>query len=149
MEIYNWDENRILFTDKYGITFDIQLRGKIIIGGGKSGSGKTLLCNRINNILKDRNKLKNQYRASNIFMLNEDNIDKLSHQQHKLIIIDRADILLTDKDTNIINKDTLNRYLIMSRKPLKIEVSPNHFADFIKINNRITTNYEFNIAGWC
>ena len=148
MEIYNWDENKISFEDKYGIKFNIQLRGQITIVNGSSASGKTLMCSRIKDIQKDKNNIAKKYNSDNIFIVNDDNIDKLADQKHKLIIIDRADMLLSEKEEQIINSDVYNRYLIFVRRPLNIEVSPNHFADLIKREQEISTQYEFNVKGW-
>lgn len=149
MDIYNWDENRICFTDKYDNKFNIELRGQITIINGDSASGKTLLCSKIRDMQKDKNKLMQKYNSDNIFIFNEDNKDKLSQQRHKLVIIDRADILLSDKEEDIIDNDRYNRYLIFVRRPLNIEVSPNHLADLVRHGNEITAQYEFNVRGWC
>lgn len=149
MQIYNWDENKIYFIDKYETIFNIRLHGGITIINGESASGKTLMCSRIKDIQKDKNKIAQKYSADNIFIVNDDNIDKLSQQRNKLIIIDRADILLSNKEINIINNDMHNRYLIFARRPLGIKVTPNHFATLVKQENEIVTQYEFNVKGWC
>ena len=47
------------------------------------------------------------------------------------------------------NKDIKNRYLIFVRKPMGLEVTPNHFAEFIRVNNTICIKYMFDIKGWC
>lgn len=149
MQIYNWDKNRIYFIDKYETIFSISLHNGITIINGESASGKTLMCKRIMDIQKDKNKIAQKYSADNIFIVNDDNIDKLSQQRDKLIIIDRADILLSNKEINIINCDIHNRYLIFARRPLGIKVTPNHFATLVKQGNDIATQYEFNVKGWC
>ena len=75
------------------------------------------------------------YNADNIFIVSKDNKDKLSLQKGKLIIIDRAELILDEQMVEIINADRGdNRYLIFLRKPMGIELSPNYFGTLCKKN---------------
>ena len=80
-----------------------------------------------------------------------DNISEISEVKDKLIVIDRADIILDKTTVKTINNDSSNRYLIFARKPLGIEVTPNHFAEFqFDYDKRqVTINYLFDVKGWC
>lgn len=144
-KIYDWENNTIKFEDKYKNKFNLQLRGQIKVVMGESASGKTLLCNRISRFQKeDKKESMGSLDASNIFIMNTDNMDKLDKQEHKLIIIDRADTCLKPDDIAVINRDTKNRYLVCFREPIGIEVAPNHFAEIQNINKEITLKYDFN-----
>lgn len=82
---YDWNNNIIQFEDKYCNKFNLQLRGKITIVTGDSASGKTLLCNKLKSIKHDKNLSKQIYRADNIFLVNDDNIDALINQKKNLL----------------------------------------------------------------
>ncbi len=146
---YDWNNNIIQFEDKYCNKFNLQLRGKITIVTGDSASGKTLLCNKLKSIKHDKNLSKQIYRADNIFLVNDDNIDALINQKKKLIIIDRAEQILTSDIVDSINQDKDNRFLIFTRKPIGIIATPNHFAEMQLINGELTLQYKFNVRGWC
>lgn len=146
---YDWDNNIIQFEDKYTNKFKIQLKGRVTIVTGDSASGKTLLCSRLKNIKHDKNISNQKYRADNILLVNEDNIGGITNQKQKLIIIDRADQVLTDDIVDNINRDGDNRYLIFTRKPTGLTVTPNHFAEMQLINGELTLQYQFNVRGWC
>lgn len=148
-QVYNWENNTIHFKDKNENVFHIQLRGRITIVTGDSATGKTLLCSRLNSVKHDRNINAQRYKADNVFILNEDNIDKLKSQRNKLIIIDRAEILLDDDMVLYINEDPGNRYLIFARKPIGIEATPNHFAEMQFVDGEIILHFEFDVEGWC
>ncbi len=45
--IYSWGEDIIKFTDKNGLSYNIQLRSPITVIDGASASGKSLMINRI------------------------------------------------------------------------------------------------------
>lgn len=140
LNVYNWETNTIDLTDKYNNHYNLKLRGNKNIVKGSSGTGKSYLYNMILKI-KQRMDKTSKYCADNIFLVSLDNKDKLDKLNHKLIIIDKAELLLDEKDINIINTDDNNRYLIFSRDPLGIEVSPNHQADMVNENGTTTLRY--------
>jgi len=140
MQVYDWENNLIDFTDCNGVNFYVQIRGNKNIVAGKAGTGKTLMCTRLKEL-----------RADNIYVAEADNISKIAEVKDKLIVIDRADIILDKRTVKIINNDRCNRYLIFARKPLGIEVTPNFFAEFqFDYDKRqVTINYLFDVKGWC
>ena len=75
-QIYNYDNNSILFIRKSGHTFDLKLCKGITIIDGASATGKTLLFNDIK-ALKDLNPQTTGYDVSNIELItrNSDIID--------------------------------------------------------------------------
>ena len=145
---YDWNNNLIDFIDTNSTRYSLKLRGNKTIIMGASASGKSLLCTRLHDIIMDRNTGLKPYEANNVFVVNEDNINKLKSIKNKLIIIDRADLLLNKNMIDYINHDSNNRYLIFARKPLGINLSPNYFGRLIKNDNTIEIEYEFNEKGW-
>lgn len=105
-QVYNWENNTIHFKDKNENVFHMQLRGRITIVTGDSATGKTLLCSRLNSVKHDRNINAQRYKADNVFILNEDNIDKLKSQRNKHLnhnsLLDRslADFFLCQNPAN-------------------------------------------------
>lgn len=145
---YNWERNILNFADKNGNRFNLKFKGNKTIVSGDSATGKTLICTLLNNISKDKNRSLKPYSADNVFILSEDNVEKLEYQENKLIIIDRAEFLLTDKIVDFINVDRENRYLLFLRKAMGIDLSPNHFAELKKKDKEIILEYAFDIEGW-
>lgn len=149
MECYNWKENRIYFKDLNGITFNIRLKGEKTVVNGASATGKTYLCSSIDTLSKDKNT--GGYNTDNIFILNSDNMNEIEKKSNKLIIIDRADYILSRELVRFINmNDGDNRYLIFARKGLGLEISPNYYAS-MKLDNitkEISISYKFNVKGW-
>ena len=146
--LYDWNTNTIDYRDKHGNHYFLQLRGNKNIIKGSSGTGKSYLYNKIS---KMKQRLDNTalYNVENIFVLNKDNMDKLSTLKDKFIIIDNAELLLDDITIDFIDKDDNNRYLIFARVPLDISISPNHQADLVTENGSTVLKYRFNIKGWC
>lgn len=150
-ELYNWKEDRIYFKVS-NLTFDLQLRKPYTLIDGMSGSGKTLLVTSILDKKKEEKQSYREYNVSNIVVIdnNTEHIKNiLNSTKKKLIIIDKADSIITDDINDIIyaNKNN-NRYLIMIRKPITLPVSPNHIAELVNSNNVFKLTYEFNQEGW-
>ncbi len=146
--MYNFDKNILAF--KNDMSYDLHFKGDITIVTGNSGTGKTYLVDFIAKLKKALDKKSSKYSADNIFILDIENLSKLKSQSGKLIIIDRADVLLQGKEwvVDFINHDLNNKYLIFARGNLGIEVSPNHYATFVNSDDCITLHYEFNEWGW-
>lgn len=148
IECYDWEDNRIYLKDTYNNIFDIKLRGDKVIVRGNSGTGKTLLYNAIDVIQRNKNKM-SKYAASNIILINEQNIRNIKDYENKLIIIDRGDIIINEEVTDVINSDFgTNRYLVFVRKYVGIELSPNYYANMVNDKKTLRLNYLFNVKGW-
>jgi IstB-like ATP binding protein. len=148
LNAYDWDTNTLEIKDKYKNHFILQLRGNRNIIKGESGTGKSFLNNFLYNAKHNQN-INKRYNTDNLFILNMDNKSELDRIKGKLIIIDRADLILTDDDVETINQDHDNRYLLFAREPLGIELSPNHQADLITDKGITFLKYRFNVKGWC
>lgn len=142
-QIYDWDKKALDITDKNGNRFKLELRGRITIITGESSTGKTYLFN----LLKEA---KQQGLTDNIEIITKDNVNLIKEMEHKLIVIDNAEKVLSDKDVKFINSidGTLNRYLIMTRTSLGLDATPNHYAEFVTKGKETTTHYDFSIKGW-
>jgi len=147
-QIYDWEKNRLNFVSPEGYSFDLKFNGNKTIVNGASASGKTMLCDKVRNIINDLNGFK-VYGADNIFLVDLNNIDKIQKQTDKLVIIDRAGLILNDYIVKLINNDRRNRYLLFLRKPMGIEITPNHFAEMFFEENTLKLKYLFNVWGWC
>lgn len=155
IQCYDWEENTLKLETSTGFKFNLKIKGKKTIVQGESATGKTMLCNTISQLQKSLNsKELSRYDFDNILIINQNNIEEIRTANHKLIIIDRADLILRLNEPIIefINSDRSekNRYLIFSRVPLGIELSPNYFADMIvnEEDREITLHYKFNVKGW-
>lgn len=89
------------------------------------------------------------YDTFNIVFLDKTNMHYISSMKNKLIVIDRADLTLDKEAVEMINMDWgTNKYLIFSRKPLGIDLSPNYYGEFIEKNGVVEIKYEFDVGGW-
>lgn len=154
IQCFNWDTNTLNIETQSGIKFNLVIRENKTVICGESATGKTLLCNTI----KEYKELKGladgsadslkKYDTNNIIILDKSNKNELSNLKHKLIIIDRADLILDRKNIRMINYDTdINKYLLISRKPLGIDIIPNNFGEFRNKNGVIEIEYIFDTFG--
>lgn len=146
VDAYNHETNILEINDKYGNHYRLELRGNKNIVKGNSGTGKTYLSDLIESIKKKE--IQSEYNVDNIIILNALNINQLQTFKNKLIIIDRAEFLLDSQAVLYINSDRDNRYLIFSRVPLGVDLSPNHQADFDTQGNMTVMTYRFDVKGW-
>ena len=145
--MYSFDENRLIIKTKENICFDLKMRGsKCIINGG-SGSGKTLLCEFIQD---SQDSFNDDFgdKFPNVFILSIQNKNQITDLENHLIIIDRADLIMTEKLSNFINRDRKNKYLVMARGVTGIDASPNYYATLQKDNDYFRLHYAFSEKGW-
>lgn len=148
-QCFDWNSNILYLEDLNGNIFDLHFKDLKTIVTGESATGKSLLCSIIREIQKDKNIVGKKYDADNLFLIHEENMHQIKDVKEKLIIIDRADIILDNAAIQMINQDWgYNKYLIFSRKALGIELSPNYFGEFEIKNKVFTLNYLFDVKGW-
>ncbi|MDO5416516.1 MAG: AAA family ATPase [Lachnospiraceae bacterium] len=132
------------------IKFDIELKGPIVAVGGDSGTGKTLLFKALNNEMRLGNKellLINYDTVSLLSEVNESGTSPLEslleHTRDKLIVMDNADILLSDGVNwkKILVEDDSNQYLLFCRYKEKIGKDQVKSCRFICKDRRITAWY--------
>lgn len=133
-QCYDWQSNVLKFTDVNGNKYNLKFRGNKTIVHGDSATGKSLLCTMLKSYINDNNNASfKPYNADNIFIVSKDNKDKLSLQKGKLIIIDRAELILDEQMVEIINADRgYNRYLIFLRKTYGNRVVTELFRDVVQ-----------------
>lgn len=142
-DAYNFESNVLEINDKNNNHYRLELRGNKNQIKGNSGTGKTYLYDLIESIKKKA--AQSDYNVDNIITLSALNLSQLREFEDKLIMIDRAEYLLNRTEIEYINSDTSNRYLIFSRVPLGIEMSPNHQADFVEQEGVTVMKYRFDV----
>lgn len=103
-------------TFEYGkFLFDLELRGKIISVGGDSGTGKTLMFNKLLDMIKNYNLT--GVSCFNASLKPDDLRSLIFKNRNELVIIDNADLLLLDSDDpgNLLKFN--NRYILYTRNP--------------------------------
>jgi hypothetical protein len=148
-ECYSWETNTLDFKDLNGIRYHLKFKGTKTIIGGETATGKTIICNKLLDIIYDDNIGMKPYNASNIFILTRENRKLLCEQSQKLVIIDRAEMILNESEIEFINNDTsINRYLLFARAPLGVYLSPNYFAEIVHNGTDVEISYLFDERGW-
>ena len=135
--------------------YNLELRGRITQLDGNSGSGKTLLCDIIDNIKSDMKYNNEKYPDyfNNIFtfnyMIKYNGVSDLKDLSNSLIVFDRADNVSSDKDLiNYVLSDKNNCYLFIARTCLDLGLSPNYICELGNRNGVLVTLYEFEEKGW-
>ena len=145
--MFDFMKGVLTVNSNYGKKFEFHLRGKVTIVNGLSATGKTYLCRYVKEIQQDLNSdFGTEF--GNVFLLDSENKNCIYDQSGKLIIVDRAELILTDDIVNFINSDNSNRYLIFSRGLTGIRVTPNYFATIERDGDKYTLKYEFSERGW-
>ena len=123
-QCYDWQSNVLKFTDVNGNKYNLKFRGNKTIVHGDSATGKSLLCTMLKSYINDNNNASfKPYNADNIFIVSKDNKDKLSLQKGKLIIIDRAELILDEQMVEIIKRTMADLITIVIMKSLRGESS--------------------------
>lgn len=104
----------------YSLTFT----SRITLVRGDSATGKTYLYQ----ILEDV-KLLPQYQDMKLFNYKSDDFhEELAKCRNKFIVIDNADILLTDDDKRFINFNKSNQYMLFMRNCDGLNLTPDSFT---------------------
>lgn len=144
-KLYDYNKNILDFIRKDSTKYHLELRGKITIIDGDSGTGKTLLSNELSSLKESETSLTG-VDLSNIILLKSDKEDIIDDKI--LYIIDRADMILNDIMCDKICSCSKARFLIFARGSYNLGVSPNHFGRFQKSLNEVSIVYEFNERWW-
>ena len=89
-----------------------------------------------------------KYNADNIVVADKNWLNEIENLNSKLIVIDRADIVLTEEIKECIKNDCSNVYLLFIRGPIGLNISPNYYAHLVREDNTIRLEYEFNVGRW-
>lgn len=82
------------------------------------------------------------------YIIDKNNVNEIGTFKKKLIVIDRADVIITPDVGQIINSDFgINRYLIFARTFIGVEISPNYYATVVRTGKELTLKYMFSVKG--
>lgn len=118
------------------IEYNLKFRNSVVIIVGDSGTGKTLLYNR----LSDEAVFNRNIVCLN-FKFNGNVYDVISKLDNKLIIIDNGDLLLKDKERDFIYNDRVNQYIIFCRNLKGLPLGWSRIAMLTRENNKVELNY--------
>ena len=119
-------------------SYDLMFDDRVTLVGGDSGTGKTVLYE----LLEDL-RLTDAYNAIKMFNYKSDNLSESIKQcRNNFIVIDNADILITDEIRRFINFEFSNQYLLFLRNCDGLNVSDKSFKVLKLDNNRITLEEE-------
>lgn len=143
-EVYDWDRNMLILRDKYN--YNLRLRGKRNIVTGKSGIGKSFMCQLIKQI-QSQSGIGDTWTADNIVILDQYNKELLREDNHKLIIVDNAELIILGKEAQWLNSVygyNSNRYLFISNESLDLDITPSYYCEMIRTaNNTRELFYQF------
>lgn len=115
-------------------SYDLKFDDRIILVGGDSGTGKTFLYE----LLEDL-RLTEPYKAIKLYNYKSDDFaESIKQCRKRFIVIDNADILLTDEVRKFINFDFSNQYMLFLRNCDGLNVSDKSFKVLKLENNRVT-----------
>ncbi len=118
--------------------YDLVFDDRIILVGGNSGTGKTVLYEMLEDL-----RLTDEYKAIKLFNYKSDNISQSIKQcKNNFIVIDNADILIDDDIRRFINFEFSNQYMLFLRNCDGLNVSDKSFKVLQLDNNRITLEEE-------
>ena len=119
-------------------SYDLMFDDRITLVGGDSGTGKTVLYE----ILEDL-RLTDEYKAIKLFNYKSDHLLETIRQcRDRFIVIDNADILITDEVRRFINFEFSNQYMLFLRNCDGLNVSDKSFKVLKLDHNRITLEEE-------
>lgn len=114
------------------------VRNRIILVGGDSGTGKTVLYEMLEDV-----RLTEQYNAIKLFNYKSENMkENLKKCRDCFIVIDNADILIDDDIRRFINFEFSNQYMLFSRNCDGLNVSDKSFKILQLDDNKITLQDE-------
>ena len=119
-------------------SYDLVFDDRITLVGGDSGTGKTVLYEMLEDL-----RLTDEYKAIKLFNYKSDNLlETIKQCRDRFIVIDNADILITDEVRKFINFEFSNQYMLFLRNCDGINVSDKSFKVLKLDNNRITLQEE-------
>lgn len=113
---------------------DFSLSNNIVLIMGDSGTGKSVVFT----ILQEA--ASNDDRIIPISYLNKDIENQIRSQSGKIIVVDNADVVLTDELRKYITFDSRNQYIIIGRNPRNLMITTeNLFELSADISDEVTT----------
>lgn len=119
-------------------SYDLVFEDRITLVGGDSGTGKTVLYEMLEDL-----RLTEEYKAIKLFNYKSDNLlEAIKQCRDNFIVIDNADILITDEVRRYVNFEFSNQYMLFLRNCDGLNVSDRSFKILKFDNNRITLEEE-------
>ena len=115
-------------------SYDLEFDDRITLVGGDSGTGKTVLYEMLEDL-----RLTDEYKAIKLFNYKSDNLlESIKQCRNNFIVIDNADILITDEVRRFVNFEFSNQYMLFLRNCDGLNVSDKSFK-VLKLNNNTIT----------
>ena len=115
-------------------SYDLEFDDRITLVGGDSGTGKTVLYEMLEDL-----RLTDEYKAIKLFNYKSDNLlESIKQCRNNFIVIDNADILITDEVKRFVNFEFSNQYMLFLRNCDGLNVSDKSFK-VLKLNNNTIT----------
>ena len=119
-------------------SYDLVFEDRITLVGGDSGTGKTVLYEMLEDL-----RLTDEYKAIKLFNYKSDNLlEAIKQCRDCFIVIDNADILISDEVRRFINFEFSNQYMLFLRNCDGLNVSDESFKVLKFDSNRITLEEE-------
>lgn len=114
-------------------TYDLQFRDRVTLVGGDSGTGKTIIYNMLEDL-----RLTEEYNAIRLFNYKTvDLLENLKRCRNNFIVIDNADILITDEIRRFINFEFSNQYMLFLRNCDGLNLSDDSFTGLYVKGNKV------------
>ena len=108
-------------------SYELSFEDRITLVGGDSGTGKTVLYEMLADL-----RLTEEYNAIKLFNYQSDHMtEELEKCRNCFIVIDNADILLSDRTRKYISLDEKNQYLIIGRNPQNLFTTKENLFELI------------------
>lgn len=128
------------------IKYDLELRGNVTIIKGYSGTGKTLLCQVVRQMIRNGDTSKAVFDSTFTPTVT---ISALKGCKDKIIFFDDADIVVKGDLLNYILKDKRNYYVLFRRNNFDVHLSPNYYAELVKGEDNVRRlRYYWEKVGW-
>lgn len=120
-------------------SYDLKFNDRFTLVGGDSGVGKTVLFNMLDDL-----KLTERFNAIRLFNYKSLNVEaELSQCRNCFIVIDNADIVLTDSIKHFMNFEFTNQYMLFLRNCDGLFLSEDSFKILQEKDNQITLERGF------
>ena len=120
----------------YVVNFDFSVN--ITFVTGDSGAGKTAAFS----FIREDSASNPQLLCFNYLDLQKDIASQISNAEGKLIVIDNADLLLTDEMRKYIAMDVKNQYLLVGRDPRNLYATRDNIFELVSIDNGEKTEFQ-------
>ena len=120
-------------------SYDLVFDDRITLVGGDSGTGKTVLYEMLEDL-----RFTDEYKRIKLFNYKSDNLlETLKQCRGNFIVIDNADILLSDDIRKYISLDDKNQYLIIGRNPKNLFATKENLFELV--NKKVGEQTELSI----